>query len=70
MYLAVVIDLFARKPIGWAVSVSPDSKLTGKVISMAFESRGKPKDVMFHRSLHQSFLSATVVALSNQVKPI
>ncbi len=24
MYLAVVIELFARKPIGWAVSVSPD----------------------------------------------
>ncbi|MBY8169486.1 DDE-type integrase/transposase/recombinase, partial [Vibrio fluvialis] len=35
MYLAVVIDLFARKPIGWAVSVSPDSKLTGKALSMA-----------------------------------
>jgi putative transposase len=48
MYLAVVIDLFARKPIGWAISVSLDSKLTGKALSMAFESRGKPKGVMFH----------------------
>ncbi|MBY8061196.1 IS3 family transposase [Vibrio fluvialis] len=48
MYLAVVIDLFARKPIGWAMSVSPGSKLTGKALSMAFESRGKPKGVMFH----------------------
>lgn len=48
MYLAVVIDLFARKPIGWAMSVSPDSKLTGKALSMAFESRDKPKGVMFH----------------------
>lgn len=48
MYLAVVIDLCARKPIGWAMSVSPDSKLTGKALSMAFESRGKPKGVMFH----------------------
>ena len=47
-YLAVVIDLFSRKPIGWAVSLSPDSKLTGKALSMAFESRGRPKDVMFH----------------------
>ena len=26
----------------------PDSKLTGKALSMAFESRGRPKDVMFH----------------------
>lgn len=48
MYLAVVIDLFARKPIGWAMSLSPDSKLTGKALTMAFESRGKPEDVMFH----------------------
>lgn len=48
MYLAVVIDLFARKPIGWAMSLSPDSKLTGKALTMAFESRRSPKNVMFH----------------------
>jgi len=48
MYLAVVIDLFARKPIGWAMSLSPDSKLTGKALSMAYESRGNPKGIMFH----------------------
>lgn len=47
-YLAVVIDLFARKPIGWAMSLSPDSKLTGKALTMAFESRGRPKEVLFH----------------------
>ncbi|HAT3961752.1 TPA: DDE-type integrase/transposase/recombinase [Citrobacter freundii] len=29
-YLAVVLDLFARKPEGWAMSFSPDSKLTSK----------------------------------------
>jgi putative transposase len=27
-YLAVLMDLFARKPIGWALSRSPDSNLT------------------------------------------
>lgn len=48
MYLAVVIDLFARKAIGWAMSLSPDSRLTGKALSMAYESRGKPQGVMFH----------------------
>ncbi|BCK10360.1 integrase core domain protein [Vibrio cholerae HC-51A1] len=48
MYLAVVIDLFARKVIGWAMSVSPDTRLTSKALSMAYESRGKPKGVMFH----------------------
>ncbi|MEZ9709732.1 IS3 family transposase [Vibrio breoganii] len=47
-YLAVVIDLFARKPIGWAMSFSPDSQLTGKALKMAYESRGKPSNVLFH----------------------
>ncbi|MGL0957769.1 IS3 family transposase, partial [Vibrio vulnificus] len=47
-YLAVVIDLFARKPIGWAMSFSPDSQLTVKALKMAYESRGMPTGVMFH----------------------
>lgn len=47
-YLAVVIDLFARKVIGWAMSNSPDSTLTSKALTMAYESRGKPSGVMFH----------------------
>jgi len=41
-------DYFSRKPIGWAMSFSPDSHLTGNALSMAFESRNKPKEVMFH----------------------
>jgi transposase InsO family protein len=47
-YLAVVLDLFSRKPVGWAMSCSPDSNLTVKKLEMAFESRGKPKNLMFH----------------------
>lgn len=47
-YLAVVLDLFARKPVGWALSLSPDSQLTGKALTMAYECRGKPQGVMFH----------------------
>jgi len=42
------IDLYARKPIGWAMSLSPDSVLTDQVLCMAFEARGRPKGVMFH----------------------
>jgi len=47
-YLAVVLDLYARKPIGWAMSFSPDSQLTAKALAIAYESRGRPSDVMFH----------------------
>ncbi|MDO3385816.1 IS3 family transposase [Gilvimarinus sp. SDUM040013] len=47
-YLAVVLDLYARKPVGWAMSLSPDSELTGRALEMAYESRGRPAGVMFH----------------------
>ena len=47
-YLAVVMDLYARKPVSWAMSLSPNSQLTGQALSMAYERRGKPSHVMFH----------------------
>jgi putative transposase len=48
VYLAVVLDLFSRKPVGWALSLSPDSELTCKALKMAFELRGKPENVIHH----------------------
>ena len=47
-YLAIVMDLFARKPVGWAMSYSPNSQLTADALTMAYETRGRPKGVMFH----------------------
>ncbi|HHC4735827.1 TPA: IS3 family transposase [Escherichia albertii] len=47
-YLAVVLDLFARKPVGWTMSFSPDSRLTMKALEMAWETRGKPGGMLFH----------------------
>jgi putative transposase len=47
-YLAVVMDLFARKPVGWSFRDTPDTQLTAAALSMAFISRGQPQDVMFH----------------------
>ncbi|HHZ70349.1 MAG TPA: hypothetical protein EYN54_08775 [Methylococcaceae bacterium] len=46
--MAVVIDLFARKPMGWALSRSPDNNLTKQALNMAYELRGRPKEIMFH----------------------
>lgn len=47
-YLAVVMDLYKRRTIGWAMSVRPDADLAVKALDMAYESRGKPQDVLFH----------------------
>lgn len=47
-YLAVVLDLYARRIVGFAVSDSPDSVLTAKALQMAYHTRLKPNDVLFH----------------------
>jgi putative transposase len=47
-YLAVVLDLFARRIVGWAMSAHPDADLTCKALDMAYEQRGKPKGLLFH----------------------
>ena len=56
-YLALVMDLFARKPVGWAMSNSPDTRLAAKALTMAFESRGRPKSVMFHSDQGSTYTS-------------
>ena len=48
LYLAVVLDLYKRRLVGWACSKHPDSELTKNALMMAYESRGQPKGVMFH----------------------
>ena len=48
LYLAVVLDLYKRRVVGWACSRHPDSALTVQALRMAYESRGCPAGVMFH----------------------
>src|SRR3569832_1411790 len=45
--LALVLDLFARRPVGWALSLAAASDLAKKALTMANESRGAPKGVLF-----------------------
>ena len=47
-YLAVVLDLYSRRVIGWAMSDRPDTLLTIKALDHAYGQRGQPKNVMFH----------------------
>ncbi len=47
-YLAVVINLFGLNPVGWAMSVYPNTDLVNKAPIMAYESRGAPMGVLFH----------------------
>ena len=59
LYLAIVMDLYARKIVGWACSDSPDSELTCAALRIAYESRGKPKGIMFHSDQGSHYTSVT-----------
>ncbi len=41
-YLAVVMDLFARRVIGWSLSAHADTALISSALRMAYETRGQP----------------------------
>jgi len=48
LYFAAVLDLFARRIVGWSFSMISDATLTCEALRMAIELRGRPKDVLFH----------------------
>lgn len=47
-YLAVVLDLYARRVVGWTLSSKPDADLVIKALDMAYEQRGRPQGLLFH----------------------
>jgi putative transposase len=48
LYLAVVLDLFSRKVIGWAISEQIDAQLTLAALRMALEERGSVEGCIHH----------------------
>lgn len=48
VYLAVIIDLYARRVVGWALSAHPDSALVTQALERAYQQRGQPQGVLFH----------------------
>jgi transposase InsO family protein len=49
VYLAVILDAFSRKVIGWALSCSLEDELTIAALQMALDRRG-PKPGLVHHS--------------------
>ena len=48
LYFAAVLDLYARRIVGWSFSMISDATLTCEALRMAVELRSRPKDVLFH----------------------
>lgn len=48
VFLAVILDLYSRKVIGWAISKKIDGQLTLDALTMAIEQRKPPRGVIHH----------------------
>ena len=58
MYLAVIIDLFSRTVVGWAMSKNIDRHLVCSALSMALWRRKFPKGVIMHTDRGSQYCSA------------
>lgn len=57
LYLAVVIDLFSRFVVGWAVSPIIDRHLALKALDMAVKRRGAAAGALFHSDRGSQYAS-------------
>lgn len=48
VYLAVILDVFSRNIVGWAMRRDQDAALVLSAFSMAIQRRGVPKNFIFH----------------------
>ena len=48
VYLAVVLDLYARVVVGWSVSITPDTRLVLAALASAIKTRQPGRGVMMH----------------------
>lgn len=66
VYLAVILDLYSRKVIGWAISKRIDSALTLAALRMALQRRQPPEGVIHHSDRGVQYLCEDYVALLKQ----
>lgn len=58
LYLAVFIDLYSRKVIGWAMNERMTADLVGEALQMALWKRRMPKGVIVHSDRGSQYCSA------------
>jgi putative transposase len=66
LYLAVLMDLYSRQIIGWAMSSRNDSILVADALTMAIWRRGKLKGVIVHSDQGSTYASGSYRKLLQQ----
>jgi transposase InsO family protein len=66
LYLAVVLDLYSRKVIGWSISERMTSRLTCDALQMALLRRGRPRGVIAHSDRGSQYCAKEYRALLSE----
>lgn len=62
LYLAVVVDLYSRRAVGWATSSTPDAQLALAASKIAFATRKPPPGLIYHTDQGCQYTSDLFVA--------
>jgi putative transposase len=68
VYLAVILDAYSRRCIGWALSRHIDTQLTLKALRMALANRTVPPGLVHHSDRGVQYAAADYVALLQEHK--
>lgn len=68
VYLAVILDLFSRRAIGWAISKHIDAELALSALRQAIQIRKPPPGCIHHSDRGVQYLSKDYVALLQKHK--
>lgn len=66
VYLAVILDLYSRRVIGWAISKKIDRHLTKSALEMAISSRNPKKGVIHHSDRGVQYLCHEYIEILKQ----
>jgi putative transposase len=61
LYLAIVVDLYARRIVGWAFSTTPNTELTLAALQVAVRDRRPGPGLMFHSDQGAQYTSLKFV---------
>lgn len=68
LYLAVIIDLFSRRVVGWATGSSLHAELACAALRMAAFRRGNPQNLVYHSDRGIQYASAEFQAALSSLK--
>jgi putative transposase len=66
LYLAVIIDLFSRRVVGWSVSSNNDTKLAQQALQRALTSRRPELGLLHHTDRGSPYASLAYTAILRQ----